>query len=90
MTISLQSTVTKPSPLKGANGQAVDNSKLKHLFEDILKRKNEYDQAEINWVDEETVEVKGVSNLCLQSFLLEAEQQGKDIAYTKQTIIKIA
>ena len=89
MTISLQSTITKPSPCKDQHGK-VDNGKLKALFEDILKRKNEYDKAEINWIDDETVEVKGVSNLCLQSFLLEAEQHGKDIAYTKQTIIKIA
>jgi hypothetical protein len=89
MTISLQSTITKPSPCKDQKGQ-VDNGKLKALFEDILKRKNEYDKAEIHWIDDETVEVKGVSNLCLQSFLLEAEQHGKDIAYTKQTIIKIA
>ena len=66
------------------------NPQLKELLEGVLEQKNELDTAEINWVDDETVELKNVSNISLNTFLIQAEQQGKDITYTKQTIIQIA
>lgn len=89
MRISLQSTINKPSPsLK--KSEAVHTPELKTMFEKILKQKNEYDQAKVNWVDDQSVELKNVSNQCLHSFLLEAEKQGKDISFTKQTVITIS
>lgn len=88
MTITLQSSITKPSPCKN-QVLGCSDTQLKSMFENILKQRDEYDNARINWVDNETVEVSNVSNLTLQSFLIQAEQQGKDIAYSKQTVIKI-
>lgn len=89
MRISLQSTINKPNPsLK--KSKAVHTPELKTMFENILKQKNEYDQAKVNWVDDQSVELKNVSNQCLHSFLLEAEKQGKDISFTKQTVITIS
>lgn len=89
MRISLQSTINKPNP--GLNkSKAVHTPELKTMFENILKQKNEYDQAKVNWVDDQSVELKNVSNQCLHSFLLEAEKQGKDISFTKQTVITIS
>lgn len=88
MTISLQSTITKPSPCK-SQGKTGDPKELKSLFENILKQKKEYEKAQVNWVDDETVEVKNISNQALHWFLLQAEEQGMDISFTKQTVIKI-
>jgi len=89
MTISIQSTINKPKSCESQiDGDC--NAEMKSLFEDVLKRKNELEKAEVNWVDNETVEVRNLSNLSLQSFLVQAEMQGRDISFTKQTIIKIA
>lgn len=92
MIISQESTVLHPNPIK-PNSNALpstDDSKLKELFIDVLKDKDEYDEAVVNWRDDETVEVNNISNMSLHSFLLKAEQMGKDITYTKKTIIKIS
>lgn len=89
MTISLQSTISKPSPCKNKN-KATDSSGLKAALENILRQKNEYDKAGINWIDDENVEIHNVSNPTLNCFLLEAERQGKDISFTKQTVITIS
>ena len=88
MTIKLQSTITKESLCKDQNG--CDDSTLKAMFEDMLEGRTADDAAEISWVDDETVEVKNVSNLSLQKFLVEAERQGKDLTIEKRTFIKIA
>lgn len=89
MTIFLESTINKPSPCKDEQGNC-GNFELKNLFEEILTEKGELAQAEINWIDDETVSVKGVTNQSLQSFLIQAEEQGKDLTFTKQTYITIA
>ncbi len=89
MTISLQSTINKPNPSTNKQ-KVVQTPELKNMFENILKQKNEYDKAQVNWVDDESVELKNVSNQCLHSFLIEAEKQGKDISFTKQTVITIS
>jgi hypothetical protein len=92
MIISQESTVLHPNPIKPNNHAqpSTDDSKLKELFIDVLKDKDEYDETAVNWRDEETVEVNNISNMSLHSFLLKAEQMGKDITYTKKTIIKIS
>ncbi len=59
------------------------------LFEKSLKEKGEFDTSNINWLDNHTVEVKGLSGMALQNFVLKAEAHGKCVTYTKQTIIKI-
>jgi len=86
MTISVNS-VFKQNRDGKSEGQNPEN--LKELFEAVLKEKNEYSSAEITWLDDETVEVSNISGLSLHSFVLRAEELGKNISYQKKTIIKI-
>lgn len=92
MIISQKSTVVHPNPIKpSANMKGMqDDSVLKSLFIDMLKSKNEYNESSIQWSDDETVEISNISNMSLHTFLLKAEKMGKDISYTKRTIIEIS
>lgn len=90
MIISTESTVVQPSPKKNSVSETENDSQLKKVFIDVLKSKNEYDESCIEWLDDETVSCNNVSTMSLHSFLLQAEKMGKDISYTKKTIIKIS
>ena len=91
MVISIESKVPQPNSGKQVlEGNRAENENLKELFVDVLKNKNEYVEDQINWQNNETVSVSNVSSMALHSFVLEAEKLGKNITYTKKTVIEIS
>lgn len=67
-----------------------EKTNMAELLTSTLKKKREFDESHIKWLDSETVELSNVSNLTIHSFILQAEALGKDITYSKQTTIKIS
>lgn len=61
----------------------------KALFDRVLEEKGELSNAQTQWVDPLTLEVTGVSDLALHSYVIEAERHGKTIQIEKSTTIKI-
>lgn len=62
---------------------------IKNTFIELLKSKNEYDQNDVQWKDDEHVEVSNISSMTLHSFLLRAEEMGKRVQLEKKMVIKI-
>ena len=75
--------------LRSSNSESQSDAQIKQLFEQVLKEKNAYHKEKMNWINESTVEITGVSGLALHSFVLRAEELGKTVSYEKKTIIKI-
>ncbi|MEP1095254.1 MAG: hypothetical protein ABJG78_09100 [Cyclobacteriaceae bacterium] len=65
-------------------------SEMAELFHQTMQEKGEYDPSNVSWTDHKTVEVEGLSKMAVHNFILKAEALGKDITYTKQTIISIS
>ena len=86
MTISINTTYS---------GAAVDllerpssDVKLKELLEEVLEEKN-VSGENLRWLDDQTIEVSGLAPMALHTFILKAEELGKDVTYHKKTIIEI-
>ncbi len=90
MTISKASTLVHTSPCREQVDPQNDLQALKEIFIEELRKKGELDKANVGWLDEETIEMDKVFGLCLHSFLLRAEELGKDISITQKTIFKIS
>lgn len=65
-------------------------SDLSELFKKSISEKDAISLEDIEWVDDKTVKLSGDASTNIHSFVLLAEALGKDITYTKQTIIKIS
>lgn len=90
MTINIESRIAHPSPAKKQNVDSENNlEELKTLFHEVLESKNEIEDCNMKWIDEKTVQVDKLSGISLHKFLLKVEEMGKDISYTKKTVIEI-
>lgn len=86
MIIQVNSSITdncKTTRLNQANDQ-----ELKQKFNDLFERGNN-PESNVNWVEDNKVEVEGVSSMSLHNFTLQAEAMGKSVKYYKKTIIEI-
>ncbi|QSE99264.1 hypothetical protein [Fulvivirga lutea] len=66
-----------------------NNADLKSLLKETLNEKSESGKN-IKWIDDNTLEINGVAPMALHTFVLKAEELGKEIKYTKKTIIEIS
>ena len=92
MTITVNNIIKHRNASKNVqtdSSDMVNSLSLKEIFKKELQKKGEYDENNVRWIDDETVEVTKVSGLALHSFALRAEEMGKDITYHKKTILKI-
>lgn len=80
--------MTQPSPKK--TNEQMDAEALKAALIEVLQERNAYHPDKVNWKDEETMEVSGLSHFAMHALVLKAEELGKKITFEKQTIIKIA
>ena len=62
------------------------NSLLKKMFDKIFFSEN---KNEAQWVNDKEVVLHQEASPQLHSFLLKAEELGKNIEYSRQTVIKI-
>lgn len=91
MTITINSSIEQECS-KNKEQYLIDNPncpELQEVFKTVLKDKNEYDEKNLNWIDEKNVEVKKVSPMALHNFVLKAEEMGKGVVYEQKTIIRI-
>lgn len=86
MTIVLKTKTGQPSQLK-TTSKPLKNSKK--LFEEWIRSQELKKQSSFKWLDDETIELKGLSSLNLHSFLLKLEELGIKIKYEHKTIITI-
>lgn len=63
---------------------------LENLFDETVQLKGESSQLKKNWISDSQMEVEGLSNTTLHSFVLEAEKLGKKITYTRTIQVKIS
>lgn len=63
---------------------------LATLFDQTVQQKGEAAQLKRSWVSDSELEVEGLSSMTLHSFVLEAENLGKKITYTKTLQVKIS
>ena len=63
---------------------------LYELFDQTLQKKGESAYVESRFVEENVLEVEGLSQMTLHGYILEAERLGKKIEYIKTTTVKIS
>lgn len=92
LTILMESIHEQNSPMaeelrmqKQASADSLDA-----LFFQTVRRKGEEEKLQANWISETEMEVEGISEMTLHSFLLKAEQLGKKITYTRTLRVKIS
>ncbi len=92
LSIQMKSTIHHPNAMSEMQKSAAqkDAPSMAQLFESTMRSKGEFNPSKMNWVDDNVVEVEGLSQMALHSFLLEAEALGKEVTYTKQTTIRIS
>ncbi len=60
------------------------------LFEKTLKENGEFDLQEISWNNEDELEMEFLSNVALNTFMLKAQELGKNIKYEKVLKVTVA
>ncbi len=89
MTISIEKKIKQPSAAKLSNEvkNKVSTDELKSLFEQVLNERQE--EVHMNWEQDNKLVVDQLSGLTLHNFLLKVEELGKNITFTKKTVIEI-
>ncbi len=67
-----------------------DAPSLFELFKNTIERKGEGEQVQIKELNTDEFFVEGLSSMTLQSFILKAEELGKNISYTTSLQVKIS
>lgn len=62
---------------------------LKELFIATVERKGEGKELQVNRLSDSELEIEGISQMTLHSFLLKAEELGKKITYTRSLKVEI-
>ena len=86
MSITLEAIRTAVAPVQN---EVISCDQLKDLFDQVMEERSETTDK-IKWIDDETVEVSGVSGACMHQFALRAEELGKEVSYQKKIFIKIS
>lgn len=92
LTIIMKTENVQESPMSEAQKQEkrAGSPSLETLFEQTAQQKGEADILKKSWVSDHAMEVEGLSNNTLHSFVLEAEKLGKKITYTRTIQVKIS
>lgn len=92
MTLVMETINTHESPmseeLKIEKRNAMGS--LEELFHQVVEGKGEANDIKLRRNSSNEFEVEGLSNLTLHSFILKAEELGKNITYTKTLKVKIS
>lgn len=73
---------------KQSKRSKAEDSVIKKAFIETLGDKLD-EEKNVKWLDDGTVELKGMPPSELHSFLLKVEAMGKSIKYHKKTVIEI-
>lgn len=90
MKITVQKSITHcASDESNAVSLTHETEAIKDLFVDVLKSKDEYDEAKLKWDGPKEVSIQDISSMTLHNFCLEAERLGKKVLLEKRTVIQI-
>ncbi len=89
ITIMLNSLFIHPSPFKKKAEDLTDED-IKKMFESTMRKKGGMRSSELNWVDDNTVEVTNFPGLAVHNFVLQMEELGKQVTFERTTKIKIS
>ena len=85
---SISKQLTKvPEDLKKQT--KLDASSLKKLFMETVDQKGESTKLSLKESSSHDFEIEGISQMTLHSFLMKAEEQGKNITYTRTLKVEI-
>lgn len=90
LAISMKSSHSHPSPMPESLKTQIraDAPSLLELFHHTVKSKGDH-LSKKAWTGDQTLEVEGLSQLTLHSFILQAEKLGKNVEYVKTLTVKI-
>ncbi len=91
LTISIEKVISKPqsSVQTVEKNKVISTNELKTLLEQIIRSKGEMDSCNMSWANDKTVVMENLSGLALHNFLLKIEELGKNVTFTKKTVIEI-
>lgn len=91
MTLVMRTTNTQTSTMSEKMKQTKQNASpsLNALFLNTVEDKGELSQLKTELSDNDELEVEGISQMTLHSFLLKAEELGKNITYTRTLKVEI-
>lgn len=91
MTLVMKSTHTQmssmPEELKEKKRKA--SPSLDELLRATAEKKGELDKLSVKWTSNDELEIEGISQMTLHSFILKAEELGKNITYTRTLRVDI-
>ncbi len=92
ITLVMETVNEHPSPMSEELKTEKRNelSSLEELFHQVVEEKGEADSLKMSRNSTSEFEVEGLSNMTLHSFILKAEEFGKNITYTKSLKVKIS
>jgi len=86
-TINTQKSTMKEDLKRKKRGESPS---LEELLVKVINQKGEGGKFEMNRVSDNEIELEGISQMTLHSFLLKAEELGKNITYTRSLKVTIA
>lgn len=91
LTLKVKSSISHPSSMSEVQKAKKRNESdsLEKLFQETIQSKGEGNPARIKRTASNELEIEGLSGMALHSFMLKAEQLGKNITYMKTLKIKI-
>lgn len=83
-------TISNPSPMPDYLKKRVDPNtpSMSELFEKVLRQKGEISRLEK--VDDHSFRIDDISSMALHSFVIKAQEYGRDVTFTKETVITIS
>ncbi|WP_421762983.1 hypothetical protein [Ekhidna sp.] len=91
MTLVMKTTNTQISSMsdemKAKKRRA--SASLEEMFRNTVEDKGQLDALKSSWTSDDELEIEGISQMTLHSFLLKAEELGKNITYTRTLKVEI-
>lgn len=91
MTLVMKTTNTQISSMSEemkAKKRKVSAS-LEEILRNTVEDKGQLDALKSRWTSDDELEIEGISQMTLHSFLLKAEELGKNITYTRTLKVEI-
>lgn len=91
LTLLVKTTNKQTSPMSEElkKKKREESPSLGELFTETVEKKGELDSLKSTWTSDDEMEVEGISQMTLHSFLLRAEELGKNITYTRTLKVEI-
>lgn len=91
LTIHISSSFEQVSPMTDEmkEDKRSEGPALQELFNASLQERGDYPLENAKWIEDNVVEVAGLSKMTLHNFILKAEALGKTVRYTRKLTVEI-